>query len=380
MSRNVVVLQRILPHYRLPIFERLRERESGLRVVYGQSAVGEAMKSLQRPELDWLEKVSNYYLSTRSLAYATNLWGRIPKDSVVLVNAELGNLNLPVLFAFRRLLGLRIVLWTFGYDPALGFDPSARSKDRMRRWMYENADATVFYWEQGKREIENVIGKRDSFFVAPNTLDTDAEVAIRAVFASRPREELLQKAGLNEGRHFCFVGRLIADKEVDRLLTAWKAVEAARDDAHLSVVGDGPELPALRDLAIRLDLRRCTFMGAITDRERVGLLLYLSDALVMPGRLGLSVVHAFCYGTPVVSQLKGLHFHGEGVGYLTDGANGFLVPDGDVVALSSRVIEICRDRETRERLRRGATGTIEQRASISLMIDGLQRGIQHASH
>jgi len=60
------------------------------------------------------------------------------------------------------------------------------------------------------------------------------------------------------------LGRLVADKNVEDILHAFKAVEDGMD-ARLLVGGDGPRLEYLRSLANELELGDVEFMGRVAD-------------------------------------------------------------------------------------------------------------------
>jgi glycosyltransferase involved in cell wall biosynthesis len=92
------------------------------------------------------------------------------------------------------------------------------------------------------------------------------------------------------------VGRLDAGNRFDVLLRA-----AARLDATLLVVGDGPDRAALERLAARLGLAdRVRFTGEV---DKVRPLLCAMDVLAAPGAessFGLAVLEALACGLPVV--------------------------------------------------------------------------------
>jgi glycosyltransferase involved in cell wall biosynthesis len=104
------------------------------------------------------------------------------------------------------------------------------------------------------------------------------------------------------------VSRLVRRKNVDTVLRAIRAVGNLR----YAVVGDGPELGALRDLSRSLGLTQVTFFGAV-DEQRRHELLDSSRLFIMCPRhqegdvegLGLVFFEAFEHGLPVVASDKG---------------------------------------------------------------------------
>ncbi|MCG8557010.1 MAG: glycosyltransferase [Proteobacteria bacterium] len=83
----------------------------------------------------------------------------------------------------------------------------------------------------------------------------------------RPHE--FSPVAVNTGRSILAVGRLVPKKGFDILLRALPAIP----DAKLTLVGDGPEGPSLRQLAAELQVAdRVHFAGALANsgvRERM---------------------------------------------------------------------------------------------------------------
>ncbi|MEU0024810.1 glycosyltransferase [Streptomyces sp. NPDC006335] len=92
------------------------------------------------------------------------------------------------------------------------------------------------------------------------------------------------------------VGRLCRQKGQDVLLRAWDAVLRRVPDAHLVLVGDGPERDRLRERAPRSVL----FAGAVADAVPW---YRAADLLVLPSRwegMALAPLEAMACGKPVV--------------------------------------------------------------------------------
>jgi glycosyltransferase involved in cell wall biosynthesis len=150
------------------------------------------------------------------------------------------------------------------------------------------------------------------------------------------------------GFRAAFVGRLVAHKQVDRIIAAVGRVPVW----ELDVVGDGPERTRLESLAAELGVAsRVTFHGGV-PRERVGRVLATSDALVLASDYeGLPhvVLEALAAGTPVVAPVVG------GVGDVIEhGVSGLLVASADVEELVAALRTLSDDPGLGERLRAGA--------------------------
>ncbi|BAM03523.1 glycosyltransferase [Phycisphaera mikurensis] len=106
------------------------------------------------------------------------------------------------------------------------------------------------------------------------------------------------------------VGRLERVKGHDVLLRALARLRASVPAARLTLVGDGPEAPALRSLAAELGLGDAVRFAGRLDPAATAALLHASSVAVMPSRsegLPLALLEAMAAGLPpVVTRVGGM--------------------------------------------------------------------------
>jgi glycosyltransferase involved in cell wall biosynthesis len=143
-----------------------------------------------------------------------------------------------------------------------------------------------------------------------------------------------------------FVGRLTKQKGVTYLLDALAILKREGMPTDLTIVGDGPERPALKAQAIALGLP-VTFTGFVAP-ELVAEHLRDKRVFVLPSvdeGLGLVVAEALTQGVPVVATRSG------GIpDLLSDRDAGMLVPPNDPGAMAGAIREVIKD----ERFKVGA--------------------------
>jgi len=155
-----------------------------------------------------------------------------------------------------------------------------------------------------------------------------------------------------------FVGRLIDMKGADLAIEALARVRESVPGARLTIVGDGPERPALEAQAESLDVReRVRFRGWQTEEE-VAAAMDGASVVVMPSRatgspytegLGLVAVEAAARARPVVASRVG------GVPeVVVDGQTGRLVDPGDVKALADAIESLLADPAVGSRMGKAA--------------------------
>lgn len=137
--------------------------------------------------------------------------------------------------------------------------------------------------------------------------------------------DLFPLTGGGERSHFLAASRLVPYKRVDRIVQAFARLPGER----LIVVGDGPELHRLRDLAPA----NVVLEGHVEQRRLVEL-IHGAKALVCAADedLGLTPLEAQACGTPTIGLGKG--------GYLEtviDGVSGVLFPDDQAGTIADAV-------------------------------------------
>ena len=151
-----------------------------------------------------------------------------------------------------------------------------------------------------------------------------------------------------------YIGRLAREKDIDRLLTVWQALEGRRGSAQLVLVGRGP-------LAEEVRRRRpggVHLAGLLHGRE-LGEAYASADLFVFPSAtetFGNSLLEAMGAGLPALAV------HAGGVlEYAQSGVNAHLVAPSDTAALESGLERLLHDAPYRDQLRRGALLTAAAR-------------------
>jgi glycosyltransferase involved in cell wall biosynthesis len=135
---------------------------------------------------------------------------------------------------------------------------------------------------------------------------------------------------------FVYCGRLSREKGVALAIAALARLDGKAETARLRIVGDGPLMQELMQLAEVLGVsERVDFTGWV-PADRLDDELADTWALVAPSLwaepFGLVAVEAVVRGIPVIaSDVGGMH---ETV---REGASGLLFPNGDVAALTERM-------------------------------------------
>ncbi len=176
----------------------------------------------------------------------------------------------------------------------------------------------------------------------------DTETFHPSLASSEMRSRLSQ--GHPEAPLLLYVGRLSAEKEIDRI----KPILESIPEARLALVGDGPYRPELEKHFADTPTH---FVGYLGGKE-LGAAFASADAFIFPSRtetLGLVLLEAMAAGCPVVAARSG------GItDIVTDGVNGFLFDPTDEQGAIAATQCLLNQTEQRETLRHNARHEAER--------------------
>lgn len=153
------------------------------------------------------------------------------------------------------------------------------------------------------------------------------------------RDRSAGRAGQRQPFRIVTTGRLVAERNIDVLL---RAVERLRSecDVQVTIVGDGPALPGLEELAKELELEAFVSFPGRVAVDQVTTFLRRADLYVSPTSIetfGTAVVEAAAHGLPVVTTRVG--FPAE---LVVEGQAGYVVEARDLAALTEAIARIAR--------------------------------------
>jgi glycosyltransferase involved in cell wall biosynthesis len=154
-----------------------------------------------------------------------------------------------------------------------------------------------------------------------------------------------------------YTGRLSPEKNLSFLLQSFLGVAAAEPAAFLAVIGDGPELPALKEQAEKAGLAaRVKFFGRV-EYAQVPSHLKLADVFVTASE---TEVHPFSLIEAMAAGVPALGIDSPGVGdTIVDGENG-LLSRSDLAAFTAKLMRLVLDAELRRRFAANALESSRQ--------------------
>jgi glycosyltransferase involved in cell wall biosynthesis len=369
---RVCVVQPIVPRYRVPVFASLA-KETGIDL--------EVWADLRRPQgslrgVAASDEFRLVHASSRSVAGVSiqpaAVRAVLAGFDVVVLGDNVRQVALWAALAVRR---SAVVVWGHGFGTSM-----PRAGDFLRRLVVRQADAALFYSDRGRDRFRAMGLPSEKLFVAPNAIDQTPISAAAVRCTDAARASALRSVGLEGRRVILFLSRLEREKRPELAIECLRVLRGRNPDLALAFIGDGSQRAALESLAREAGVADSVrFLGAIHDEDRIAPWATSARLLIHPGALGLTVLHAFGYGLPVVTtDDKGIQMPESDC--LIDGVNGLEFEGNSLTGLVAKCDLLLSDPALRGAMSRAALESIRgaRGHNLASMVSGMVAACRHA--
>ena len=346
---KVTIIQRIVPHYRVPFFEALHRElaHAGieLQLIYGQEYPGTVPRS-ELLEYSWTIRIENRYLNTPlgQVVWQACLSHLQDSDLIVFEQANSLLLNYWLMISRGRRKH-RLAFWGHGRNFQARSGHSLR--EGLKKWFINHVDWWFAYTESSAEMVRESGFSPGRITIVQNAIDTnELESALTGV-TQADLSDLRDDLGLPNDHVALYCGGMHAGKQLDFLLAACQTIRQRISDFHVIFIGNGPEQGKIERAAQEHDWIH--YVGQKFGQDRA-VYFKASRALLMPGLVGLAIVDSFVARTPLFTT--DLHSHSPEISYLKHGMNGVMTPFA-VNHYADAVAEFFESEELQKRLREG---------------------------
>jgi glycosyltransferase involved in cell wall biosynthesis len=233
----------------------------------------------------------------------------------------------------------------------------SRTRRLVDRALFVFTDAVICVGEEVQKFYVREVGvPAEKTVVIPNGIDLSRFAGHASPGTVRGKHGLGPEEFL-----FACAARLHPQKAHPVLFEAVRLLrEQGAPAFRVLLVGDGPQRPALEELAGRLGvLREVVFLGARTDVPQI---LADADGFVLSSDYegtSLAILEAMAASLPIVATDVGANSSVVG-----DGVAGFIVPPQEPGALADAMLRLLRDREAARAMGKRGREVVRARYSI----------------
>ena len=362
---SVFIRQRMLPEYRVKLFELVAERCSKpCTIAVGKPSQKEAthiQSKLNHAKCIQLEQ-KTYFSGVLETYYQFGL-KQVLLNSLPDVFVTNPNPRMLDSYSITRLLRKKgVPCVALGIGTTDFWDQPFK---RVRRWYRQKFlsqfDGFLCYGTKAAQQYAELGFAEERIITVFNSVVSRPESPLR----SRP----LQFDGGTA--KVITIGRLIASKGFDRLIRAAQIAQEQGSNLEVWIVGDGPEKSNLEKLAVEIN-SPVKFLGRKIGEDLANTCL-LADLFVLPGLGGLAIQEAMSHGLPVIAT------QADGTELDLVRENGWIVEKENVEALASALADSISDPVLLRRKGDESFRIVREEINLELMAKRFIEGIRQIS-
>ena len=355
MKPKVLILQKIIPSYRYPLFNDLNDKFD-LTVGYQDQIHSNEVQFLTI-KIDSIA-LFNLYLPTVKFFKTCSAF------DVIIIMPDLHFLNycmLPFLLTQPK-----IISWSIGMRAsyALLYDTEREKTflDSVMCKILNRCDANIFYYKHPLKFWGNRIDS-NKVFVGFNTV----------------KVKKLDNINQEKKDSILFLGSLIKGKGIIDLIKSFEKLSLKIKDSNLilNIIGDGTEFDVLDNYIKKKRLSKKIFLrGAIYDDEELESYFKKAICLISPGQAGLTVLKSFAFGVPFITSNNAIT-GGERLN-IVNGYNGLFFKDQ--LGLDDILYSCLNDKVFFQKMGKNAYDFYWNEARMDIMVEGFKKAIDYVLH
>jgi L-malate glycosyltransferase len=312
---KVVIVQRILTHYRIDFYQYLQSilpDSISLHLVYGQGNQDDSAK-LDEAHLSWGTVIKNRYWG--KLVWQPALPYLHDADLVIVENANRLLLNF-ILHLRYIIFKKRFAYWGHGKD----FQTHSKLKNLLKHTYSKNTHWWFCYTQSGKQIVQQAGFDSSRITVVQNAIDTTALLNIAHSVTQKEQQELLTKINWDtslSSHTAIYCGGMYTEKRIPFLLDCCHKLKESIPDFRILFIGSGPDKHLLETASKQHHWIH--YAGPAFAREKV-VYYSLAQLALMPGLVGLTILDSFALQVPLITT--NYPFHSPEIEYLQHNYNG----------------------------------------------------------
>ncbi len=330
MQKKILIVQPLLAHYRHSLFQRLvNTDEFKIQVIAGKQINN--IKEIPTGSPNIIACLDNKKFKIAGHVF---IWQagvvkytlRQKPDFVVLTGVDphlVSNLYLSLVCDL--FLKTKVIWWGHA-----DLDKKGYFGKMFRLFFFNLSEGAIAYNDVGKKNIEDMMKKRIKVISVKNCINDDE------YGYNQPTSPASSKQGIN-GISVLFSGRLTKEKRLDILIEALSILKMQHIRFNCILIGNGDEKAALQELIHKRQLAGLVQLTGEKYQQECYPFFNSSDLFVLPGKVGLSIIHGLSYGLPVITSDK-LEIHSPEYEIIKKGYNGDFFHRLDSKDLAAKIV------------------------------------------
>lgn len=366
---KIRIFQPIVPEYRVALFNGVGERYRGKVEVWASDSLNKVDCScpLTSCVYDYAHKWHKFGPFVWQSGFRVD--DLSPQEDVVVINGDIHQISTLRIAILCKIKGIKVVWW--GHHKTSTSKPlGVKIRLAIAKLL---SDVFLCYTKTGILYLEERGFLRGRVFATGNTIDqTPIASAIERFRLGIGCDKLIE---YYRNRPFVLCCGVMREKvHLDLFISAM--ADPRLENICLVVIGDGPMKETWQKMATELGVDgRVKWMHGTRNQEDMAPWFLNAKAFLYPGSIGLSILHSFSYGLPVVTHGNANH-HMPEFDVMEDGKTGVCFVENDIEDLICKTAAFLKDEPRRVEMGRYCQKLAFEKYSMDQMVDNFCEAIE----
>lgn len=363
---KVAIITNIITAYRQGFYDRLLSNKDFEVTVYCNDHIkGTNLQSIHDRYKERVKIVSHIGLNNEKIGFQfLPILEIIKSHDIIFLDGNPRTLsNLLIGFIALFLRNTKVVMWTMAHSyGANKFAENLRLKwTSIYRNIFVYTDKEVNTLRKKGFNKQNIIGMNNGL----DQRKIDAQILMwnDSSIVSWKKEKKLDRNLI-----LLSVARLVPKNKFQLMIRALPSLVKIIPDVKWIIVGDGEEKNFLVALAKELNVEKyILFAGSIFSEEDLAPYFLSSQLFIHPSSVGLSIMHAFGYGLPViVDDVEGMH--GPEYGAFRNNETGKNYDCNNSEDLAQKIADIAQQPAVLEEMKKKVIRIAREEYNVDIMV------------
>ena len=363
---RVAIITNVLPTYREGFYNRLFNRQDIKVTVFCQERIpGLNLKTIHNKYRDNVRIIKFFSAKGEKIAWQFLPWRKLIKEfDVIFIQGNPRYLSDVLFGTFLTLMKKNMVLWTMAHSSGAN-SVSERIRLRWSRFFHY-----IFVYTDNEVEYLRSRGFLNQYILGMNNgLDQFAIDQGSKKWSKKMLNEWLSQNKLTDKIILLSCARLETKNRFDFFVQVLPHVVERFPNVIWCIIGDGVERNNLITQIAQTGLtQHVFFVGELYDEQMLCPWFLASELFIHPGSIGLSIMHAFGYGLPVITNNNKLRHYPE-FGAFEENQTGRLYEENNAIDFSRVVIDLLMDEKARLHMKEQVLNVARNKFNVDIMVD-----------
>ena len=313
--RNIVILQQIVPDYRVNFFNELY-KNLDFELYVSKQGLEQSISTVSKNtkfKINIVKKINFFNFVIFQFIPFKKLFSK----EIIIFEFNIRILSNILLLIIRIFANKKNILWTHGITENMSLFSRV-----IRIFFFKKATSIIVYENSGKNNLVKLGIAEENIYVSKNSIDN---------------RDMIKRIDNNQKKfRITFIGRIIKDKNVDLLCSAFLSIlNKLNSSIVLTIIGNGDELKILKK---KFTNNRIEFIGHLNEEKKISYYLNQTLFTVSPDYLGLAIIHSFSYSIPILVNKNPNIEHSPEIELFIEDQNGWYF-DGTQESLRQEILK-----------------------------------------